>query len=136
MLIETNGINHVAISVPDIQESVAWYEEMFGFSVVKYSEIPDTGISVCHMQGPGFQLEIFSPGVDPQPLPPERLYPHTDFQVHGQKHFCMGVKDGQATKKKLEEAGIEIVLIGEVDNTYAIFIRDNAGILIELFEEK
>ena len=135
MLIETNGMNHVAISVPSIEETVTWYSEIFGFTVVKYSEIPTTGIKVCHMQCNGFQLEIFQ---HPQaaPLPENRLYPHTDFAVHGQKHFCMGVKDGKLTKEKLENAGIEIVLIGTVDDTYAIFIRDNSGILVELYEEK
>ena len=135
MLIKTNGINHVAISVPSIKETVKWYSDMFGFTVIKYSEIPDTGIKACHMQGPGFQLEIFE-CENAETLPEHRLFPHTDFGVHGHKHFCMGVNDGLAAKKKLEDAGIEIVLIGTVDDTYAIFIRDNSGILIELFEEK
>lgn len=135
MLIETNGINHVAISVPSIEETVKWYQDMFGFTVVKYSEIPDTGIRACHMQGPGFQLEIFEPSRDVEPLPESRLLPHTDFAVHGQKHFSLGIKNGPETKKKLEEAGVEIVLIGTVDDTYAIFIRDNSGILVELYEE-
>lgn len=135
MLVQTNGVNHVAISVFSIEETVKWYSEIFGFEVIKYSEIPDTGIKVCHMQGPGFQLEIFQPP-DPEPLPESRLFPHTDFCVIGQKHFCMGIKNGEKTKKELEDAGIEIVLTGTVDNTYAIFIRDNSGILLELYEEK
>lgn len=135
MVVETTGINHVAISVPDIEASVQWYSDVFGFTVVKYSEIPETGIKACHMQGPGFLLEIFNPTIDPKPLPQERLFPHTDFCVHGQKHFSMGVKSGAETLRKLEAAGIEIVLIGTVDNSFAIFIRDNSGILIELYEE-
>lgn len=134
MLIETNGINHVAISVPSIEKTVEWYSKIFGMTVIKYSEIPETGIRVCHMQGTGFQLEIFQ-HPDAEPLPQSRLLPHTDFAVHGQKHFCMGIKNGKEVKRKLEEAGIEIVLIGTVDDTYAIFIRDNSGILLELFEE-
>ena len=135
MLIETTGMNHVAISVPSIEETVKWYSEIFGFTVIKYSQIPDTGIKACHMQGPGFQLEIFQ-CENAEPLPEHRLLPHTDFAVHGHKHFCMGVNDGFETKKKLEGAGIGIVLEGSVDNTYCIFIHDNSGILVELFEEK
>lgn len=135
MLIETTGINHVAISVPNLEETIAWYENMFGFTVVKFSEIPDTGIKACHMQGPGFLLEIFCPTKDVKPLPEYRLFPHSDFAVHGQKHFSLGVKDGAAVQKKLEDAGVEIVLVGHVDDCYAIFIRDNSGILIELYEE-
>lgn len=135
MLIETTGVNHVAISVPSIEETVRWYEKMFGFKVIKYSKIPGTKISSCHMQANGFQLEIFQyEGADP--LPSYRLFPHSDFSVHGHKHFSLGVKDGKAVKKILEDAGIEIILEGTVDNTYSLFIRDNSGILIELFEEK
>lgn len=134
MLIKTGGINHVAISVPNMEESVRWYSDVFGFTVLKYSEIPNTGISACHMQGPGFQLEIFH-HPDAKPLPGHCLAPHTDFVVHGHKHFSLGIKDGPSTKLKLEEAGIEIVLVGTVDDTYALFIRDNSGMLIELFEE-
>lgn len=134
MLIDVNGINHVAISVPSIEDTVKWYGEVFGFEVIKHSSLPGGRIRACHMQGKGFQLEIFQ-CEEAIPLPEYRLYPHSDFGVHGQKHFCMGVKDGKAAKKKLEEVGIEIVLIGTVDETYAIFIRDNSGILIELYEE-
>lgn len=133
-MIHVNGVNHFAISVPSIEETVKWYHDVFGFTVIKYSEIPDTGIQVCHMQGVGFQLEIFeAPGAEP--LPESRKFPHTDFQVHGNKHLALGVKDGPATKKALEEMGIEIVLIGRVDDTYGIFIRDNTGNLVELYEE-
>ena len=54
MPIKINGINHVAISVADFEESIAWYERVFGFTVIDRSEIPGTGIKVSHMQGAGF----------------------------------------------------------------------------------
>lgn len=38
-------------------------------------------------------------------------------------------------KQELEALGVEIVMVAEVDNTYALFIRDNSGNLIEIFEE-
>lgn len=40
MSIKINGINHVAISVADFEESIKWYQEIFGFSVIDCSEIP------------------------------------------------------------------------------------------------
>ena len=30
-MIQINGVNHFAISVADMEESIAWYERVFGF---------------------------------------------------------------------------------------------------------
>lgn len=54
-----NGINHCAISVADIEETIQWYHDVFGFTVVNRSEIPGAGIKVAHLQGVGFLLEVF-----------------------------------------------------------------------------
>jgi methylmalonyl-CoA/ethylmalonyl-CoA epimerase len=133
MTIEVTGIHHCCISVPAIQETVDWYRRVCGFTVQKYSEIPDTGIKVCHMQGPGFLLEIME-ARDAAPLPSERRHPHTDAMTHGHKHFSLAVDDGRATKAALEAMGVEIVLVGEVDHTYSVFVHDNTGNLVEFFE--
>jgi len=133
MSIEVTGIHHCCISVPAIQEAVDWYHRVCGFTVQKYSEIPDTGIQVCHMQGPGFLLEIMeSPGA--AALPFDRRHPHSDARTHGHKHFSLAVNDGRRTKSALEAMGVDIVLVGEVDGTYSVFVHDNVGNLIEFFE--
>ena len=41
MAITINGINHFGISVKDMDESVAWYERVFGFTVLDMSVIPE-----------------------------------------------------------------------------------------------
>lgn len=133
-MLEINGINHFAISVPDLEASISWYARVFGFTVLDRSEIPGTGVRVSHMQGKGFVLEIFCPA-DGNPLPPERREPNTDFLTHGNKHISFGVRDGRIAKAQLEEMGVEIALVAEVDGTYGVFIRDNTGNLIEIFEE-
>lgn len=40
MPIKINGINHFAISVADMEKSIKWYNEKFGFTVIDRSEIP------------------------------------------------------------------------------------------------
>ncbi len=133
-MLEINGINHFAISVPDLEETVAWYRRVFGFTPLDFSEIPGTGVRVCHMQGKGFLLEIFCPP-DGNPLPPERRVPNLDFMTHGNKHISFGVRDGRAAKVQLEAMGVDVAFVAEVDGTYGVFIRDNTGNLIEIFEE-
>lgn len=134
MGISINGINHVAISVADFEESIAWYERVFGFTVIDRSEIPGTGIRVSHMQGVNFQLEIFC-APNANPLPEDRRIPNQDLLTHGNKHFSFGVKDAHKAKDEMEAMGVDIAFVAEVDGTYGVFIRDNTGNLIEIFEE-
>ena len=134
MPIAVNGINHFAISVPDLEASIAWYERIFGFTVIQRSVIPGIDAKVSHMQGPGFQLELFQvPGA--HPLPAGRSVPNADLMTHGNKHMALGVVDGPKAKAELEALGVSIVKVAEIDGTYDVFITDSAGNLIEVFEE-
>jgi len=135
MAIQINGVNHFAISVPDMEETLAWYEKVFGFQVFDRSEIPGARIKVAHMTGKGFILEVFEPS-GAAPLPEERKVPNRDLMTNGNKHISFGVPDGPKAKKELEALGVEIVMVAEVDETYGVFIHDNTGNLIEIFEEK
>ncbi|MBP2651189.1 MAG: hypothetical protein H6Q74_2014 [Firmicutes bacterium] len=133
MSIEIVELNHCAISVPNLEESIAWYKEKFGFTVIDRSEIPGINVKVSHMQGVGFVLEIFE-AQGAAPLPEDRRYPNRDLMTHGHKHFSLGVKDARKATKELEAMGVEIAMVAEVDGTYGVFIRDNAGNLIEIFQ--
>ncbi|MEI3340119.1 MAG: VOC family protein [Eubacterium sp.] len=72
MAVQINGINHRAISVANLEETIQWYSDVFGFTVVNRSEIPGAGIRVAHLQGVGFLLEVFeAPGANPLPGRPK-----------------------------------------------------------------
>lgn len=133
-MVEITGVNHFAISVGDLEESIDWYHRVFGFEVFDRSEIPGTGIKVCHMAGHGLILEIFCPPGGNN-LPEDRKVPNLDLQTNGNKHISFGVADGKKAKEELIAHGVEIVFEALVDNTYGIFIHDNTGNLIEIFEE-
>ena len=134
MSIQINGVNHFAISVGDMEESLAWYERVFGFTVLDRGEIPGTGVQVSHMQAPGFQLELFC-APNSQPLDPSRTHPNQDFLVQGNKHISFGVPDAHVLLEEFERLGVHVALIAEVAGTYGVFINDNTGNLIEIFEE-
>lgn len=135
MAIKWNGVNHFAISVANLEETIEWYSRVFGFTVYDRSEIPGAGIKVSHMCGKHLILEIFeAPGSNV--LPEDRKVPNRDLMTQGNKHISFGVPDGPAAKAELEALGVEIVMVAEVDNTYGLFIKDNTGNLIEIFEEK
>lgn len=133
-MIQINGVNHFAISVADMEESIAWYERVFGFQVLDRSEIPGTGIKVSHMQAPGFTLEIFC-APNSVPLPEDRTIPNRDLLTQGNKHISFGVPDAHILLDEFENLGVKVAFIAEVDGTYGVFINDNTGNLIEIFEE-
>lgn len=134
MSIQINGVNHFAISVGDMEESLAWYQRVFGFTVLDRSEIPGTGVKVSHMQAPGFQLELFC-APHSAPLAEERKHPNQDFLVQGNKHISFGVPDAHILLDEFKRLGVNIAFVAEVDGTYGVFINDNTGNLIEIFEE-
>lgn len=133
MPIEIVGLNHCAISVPDLEESITWYQEKFGFTVIDRSEIPGINVKVAHLQGVGFVLEIFE-AEGAASLPEDRRYPNRDLKTHGHKHFSVGVRDARKAAKELAALGVDIAMVAEIDNTYGVFIRDNSGNLIEIFQ--
>lgn len=134
MAIQINGVNHFAISVKDMDESIAWYERVFDFKLLNREEIPGTGVKVCHMQAPGFQLEIFC-APDSITLPEDRKVPNLDFLTQGNKHISFGVPDAHMLLDEFKAMGVNIAFIADVNNTYGVFINDNTGNLIEIFEE-
>jgi methylmalonyl-CoA/ethylmalonyl-CoA epimerase len=133
MAIDIVGLHHCAISVPSLEESIRWYEEKFGFSVIDRSVIPGLRIKVAHMEAVGFILEIFE-AEGATPLPEDRRHPNRDLLTHGHKHFSVGVRDARKAARDLEAMGVEIAMVAEVDGTYGVFVRDNSGNLIEVFQ--
>jgi methylmalonyl-CoA/ethylmalonyl-CoA epimerase len=131
--IALEGWSHVAISVPDTQKSVDWYKAKFGFSLLHTHGVDNPGkpvFKVTWMKAPNFSLEIFEIG-NSIPIPEDRLNPETDLKTKGNKYFCLGVDDIQDSREKLSLMGLEVIreTAGEKGS---LFIRDNAGILIEL----
>lgn len=134
MAIRINGVNHFGVSVKDMDESIRWYERVFGFTVLDHSIIPAAGVRVCHLQAPGFLIELFCPD-DPFPLPEDRKDPNRDILTLGNKHISFGVPDAHILLEEFKKLGVNVVFIAEVDGTYAVYIQDNTGNLIEIFEE-
>lgn len=126
-------IHHCAISVPDVEASIAWYREMLGFEVFWRAVIPGLDVTLVQMKGAGFVLELFDvPGAEP--LPEGRSHPNTDFRTHGVKHFALEVADAPGFVKELQVKGVRLVHVAEFEGTYGAFVLDNSGNVIELWQ--
>jgi methylmalonyl-CoA/ethylmalonyl-CoA epimerase len=130
--------HHVAISVPNAEESAAWYKKMLGFEVVTRMTQGegDKKMFIVHVKRGNCYIEIFQV-TGAKPLPEYRRDPTADLGVHGTVHFAFQVSDVPAAVKELKAKGAEIAM-GPVDTTGVafVFIRDNAGNCFELIQYK
>ncbi len=130
--------NHVALSVPNIAESIAWYEKMLGFKGVVRGGQPNPNArqQVADLRRGNITIELFQLA-DAAPLPESRKNPSEDFRTHGVKHFGFEVKNLPAVLAELKAKGVKMAFDMRDTPTEAFaFISDNAGNAIELIEHK
>ena len=127
--------HHVALSVPNAEESAAWYHKMLGFEVVIRMN-QGAGMTVVHINRGNCYIELFQVA-GAKPLPEYRHDPSADLRVHGLVHFAYQVSDVPAAIKELKSKGAEIAM--EPVDTPGVafaFVRDNAGNCFELIQYK
>lgn len=127
--------HHAAVSVPNLEESIAWYQRMLGFEVVR-RVAPNANIAIALLRRNDCYLELFQVA-GAAPLPDSRRNPTADLAVHGIKHFAFEVADARGAAANLKAKGAEVVM-GPVENATEIFffVRDNAGNAFELIQYK
>ena len=119
------SFDHVAITVKDIDVSIAWYTSMLGFSVHRRWENTERGMRITFLEAGGHaMLELFGfmdsdTATDGPLLRPEET---------GIKHLSFFVEDMEATCQRLRDAGITFTT---ATSTRAVF-QDPDGIVLEL----
>jgi len=129
------ALDHVALSVPDIGQSIAWYQAMFGFKEVRRGGQTD-GMQTALIQRGDIRIELFQvPGA--APLPESRRDPSEDFRTHGVKHFAFRVKNVRAALAQLQAKGVKVVFeLHDYPGAAFAFVSDNAGNAVELIQYK
>ena len=111
---DKHSLEHVALSVADLERSIAFYRDVIGLEVVRIIECPPemglgdiTGMPGCrariaHLQSGGAMLELFE-YQDPRgrPLPPERRQAD-----HGLIHLGFTSLDVRAEYSRLRKMGV------------------------------
>ncbi|MCW3834724.1 VOC family protein [Sphingomonas canadensis] len=126
--------HHCGLSVPDLEASIAWYRELFGFAVEARTYLPHVPFKGAFLRRGDTRIELFE-REGARPLPRERLDPDEDLATHGTKHLSLEVSDIHAAFGYLKEKGIDVAMeIFEGNGLAGGYIRDNSGILIELVQ--
>ena len=123
-------IHHIAISVRDLEKSIAFYTEHFGFEEINRFSKPDWDGEAAILQLGEMQLEIFGfNDCDGSPLQ------DTNLKRIGLNHISVQVDNVHEKHKELLEKGVSID--APVKGTTCIafcFLRDPDGVSIELYE--
>ena len=126
--------HHCALSIPDLEASIAWYECMLGFTEEQRFTVPELSLRAAFVRRGDFRIELFQLA-GAAPLPAQRRDPNEDLLTHGTKHMAFQVSDVRAAMASLKRRGVDVAWdVFELDGVAAAFIRDNAGNLIELFQ--
>jgi len=125
--------HHGGVSVPNLDESIAWYRDVLGFEVAERIKIPTIPAEIAMMQNGPLHMELFQVE-GARKLPAERSEPDSDLHTHGNKHVSFAVSNVQEFAAELRRRGADIVWVKEMKHGSNIFIRDNAGNLIEFVQ--
>lgn len=129
------SFHHVALTVSDIEQSVAFYRRLGMAEVARYEE-EDDSMKIVQLKFGGAILELFW-FKDREQLPDHAHELGTDLRVIGTKHFGLKVDDlGQAVAH-LNELGVDIVSSPKTGRTGVqyCFFRDPDGILVEVSQD-
>lgn len=128
------GLNHVAIVVPDLDAASALYRDAFGCAVSEPIDIPAQGIVMVRVELGSTHLELMTPSTHDSPIAGflERN------PAGGLHHICFDVEDVAAMSEHLNACGIRAVGTGEPATGYhgkpIVFLhpKDALGTLVEL----
>jgi methylmalonyl-CoA/ethylmalonyl-CoA epimerase len=126
--------HHVGVSVPDLEASVEWYRRVLGFVPVRRLRIESIPADVAILKHGAMHIELFQ-AAGAKPLPAERREPDSDVRTHGNKHIAFAIADVEPFAAELRRRGADVVWVKHFEHGGAnIFIRDNAGNLIEFLQ--
>ncbi len=143
------AIHHVSISVPDLDAAISWYGEIFGFEVQFRFAIESIPAKAAFVKRGNLRLELWQV-VGGLPVPSGRREPNSDLRTAGTKHVAFAIPDLQTFLEGLVQRGVDIAavqrdptqpmqpdadpLARDKPPAFAAFIRDPAGVLIELID--
>ena len=125
----SKGLAHVAFNVSDMERSIRFYQEAFGFEKAFELAHPNTGepwIVYLHAAGGQF-LELFYGGIHASEYKDENI---------GFSHICLEVSDIHAAAKRLEQAGapLDSPVRQGMDLNWQCWTRDPDNNRIELMQ--
>jgi lactoylglutathione lyase len=133
------SLEHVAITVENLETAIDFYCNVFGFSLLKKKQKSELGITYALLQTDNFRIELIEPLT--KNLDEEKIEEHQDLitKLCGRKglnHLSIRVKNLNEIVDKLEKKGAnKVAELGSKDGrSKLIFYADTEGNMIELIQ--
>jgi methylmalonyl-CoA/ethylmalonyl-CoA epimerase len=127
-------INHVAIVVEDIDESLAFWRDALGIEMHELRDVPAEKSKVAFLPVAGSEIELVQPTSDDS-----GIAKYLAKRGQGMHHVCLEVDDIDGMLAQLKAKGVR--LINEQPKTasdgkrYAfIHPESSSGVLVELYQ--
>tara|TARA_Y100000817_G_scaffold305566_1_gene289787 strand:+ start:2056 stop:2493 length:438 start_codon:yes stop_codon:yes gene_type:complete len=128
-------INHVAIAVSDIEETISFYVNTFGISQPEITNLQDHGVKAALVRVGGSQLEFIQPLQDTG-----GVASFIEKRGEGVHHICFEMDNLNQSLEKLQQAGINLIdkttRVGLSGNIAFIHPKSTGGVLIELVDSE
>lgn len=147
-------LHHFSIAVRDLEESIQWYQAIFGLKLERQSSLSSPEITGrnAFLVRDGLRVELWAlEGA--APVPSKRLDPNTDLRTGGTKHVAFEVDNLQSVIDEMVRQKVDIATVQRSPGephlfeehpeagpgkskrpAFAAFIRDPNGTLIELYD--
>jgi len=126
-------INHVAIVVKDIDESLKFWETALGLKLHHLEEVPSQASKVAFIPVGESEIELVQPTTEDS-----GMAAYLEKRGEGMHHLCVEVDDIEAKMQELKNAGVR--LINDVPQVLPgrkmafIHPKSASGVLVELYE--
>ncbi len=112
------GVHHVAVNVDDVDQAVAFYTDVLGFTL--RTDRPEFGIGGAWLQAGGQQVHLLA-----APVPP----------ALGQ-HLAVLVDDLDAVVAELRDRGLKVRDPSELPASRQSVVADPSGNVVELHQRR
>ena len=126
-------INHVAIVVKDIDESLKFWETALGLKLDHIEDVPSQASKVAFIPVGEGEIELVQPTNSDS-----GMAAYLEKRGEGMHHLCIEVDDIEAKMQELKDAGVRLinqspeVLPGR--KMAFIHPKSTSGVLVELYE--
>ena len=136
------SVEHVAMTVADLDKAIEFYSKIFGFSLLKVKEKSELGITYALLQAGKIKLELITPLKESSSGPKrieegfESLSSNLCENI-GLNHLSIRVEDLDKICAELKDRGVEIIsrIEPKEAGSRMAFFKDNEGNFIELIQK-
>ncbi len=131
---KTTGINHVAIVVEDMEESLKFWRDALGIELHEMHDVPAENSQVAFLPLPGGEIELVQPTTADS-----GIAKYLARRGPGMHHLCLEVDDMAGMLSQLKAKGVRLIneeprLAADGKKYAFIHPESTGGVLVELYQ--